>query len=328
MSWINNHTRQGMGNCPLLAVFLLTSCPCRVLMGTWKTATRSTCCSAHTVHCPLKVGDRALCLYRDGLAIVTGWSDAPISWPRCRTVGGHGGGAGLLVCEELARAVRHESNVAVQRWWRVSMFTVCAWRRALGVGMWEPEGSKRLHQALSEAGAAAMQGREFTQAERQAKAERAKAMNLIQHPWAGRQEKGQYWTAEQLQLLGTDTDAAIAAQIGRTPEAVRVKRSKLGIPNLADKRWSAEDIALLGTMPDEQVAELVGRTLWAVRLKRSELGIPNPTGNRWRAEDIALLGTLPDEEVAELVGRTVWAVIHKRTDLGIPTFQDRRRAGN
>ena len=34
---------------------------------------------------PLRRGDKAICLFRDAEVIVTGWSDAPISWPRCRS---------------------------------------------------------------------------------------------------------------------------------------------------------------------------------------------------------------------------------------------------
>src|SRR5262245_34571295 len=32
----------------------------------------------------LAVGDRVDCLFRDRLCVVTGWTDAPIPWPRCR----------------------------------------------------------------------------------------------------------------------------------------------------------------------------------------------------------------------------------------------------
>jgi hypothetical protein len=42
--------------------------------------------------------------------------------------------------------------------------------------------------------------------------------------------------SEQLALLGTDTDEAIAAQIGRTAGAVRQMRTSLGIPTILDRR--------------------------------------------------------------------------------------------
>ena len=44
----------------------------------------------------LRVGNRTACLYRDAECVVTSWSDAPIPWPRVRTLG-HRGGSGLLV---------------------------------------------------------------------------------------------------------------------------------------------------------------------------------------------------------------------------------------
>jgi hypothetical protein len=61
----------------------------------------------------LKRGDRATCLYRDCAVVITTWSDAPIAWPRCRALDSSGGGCGLLVDEEPARAVRHEAAAAV-----------------------------------------------------------------------------------------------------------------------------------------------------------------------------------------------------------------------
>jgi hypothetical protein len=40
---------------------------------------------------PLRRGDRATCLYRDADVVVTSWTGAPIPWPRCRRLDGHGG---------------------------------------------------------------------------------------------------------------------------------------------------------------------------------------------------------------------------------------------
>ncbi len=65
---------------------------------------------------PRRRGDRATCLFRDCPVVITGWSDAPLPWPRCRALEGRGDGSGLLVDEELARAVRYESVLAIRRW--------------------------------------------------------------------------------------------------------------------------------------------------------------------------------------------------------------------
>jgi hypothetical protein len=62
---------------------------------------------------PLKRGDRSSCLFRHCQVVGTGWTDARIPWPRCRSLDSAGGGSGLLVDEELARAVRRESAVAI-----------------------------------------------------------------------------------------------------------------------------------------------------------------------------------------------------------------------
>jgi len=64
----------------------------------------------------LRRGDRTHCLVRDALVVVTSWSDGLMSWPRCRTIG-HRGGSGLLVEDELARAIRGESAQSVMYWW-------------------------------------------------------------------------------------------------------------------------------------------------------------------------------------------------------------------
>ena len=98
---------------------------------------------------PLRRGDRATCLFRDAEVIVTGWSAGRIPWPRCRLPGGRGGGSGLLVDEELARAVRCESALAVRHWWGIAEGTVWRWRQALGVERLN-EGSARLRRRLNQ----------------------------------------------------------------------------------------------------------------------------------------------------------------------------------
>jgi hypothetical protein len=80
--------------------------------------------------------------------VITGWSDARISWPRCRRFGTHGGGSGLLVDEELTRAIGLESSLAIQHWWGVDYSVVTRWRNALGVEPWK-EGSARLRNELN-----------------------------------------------------------------------------------------------------------------------------------------------------------------------------------
>jgi hypothetical protein len=101
----------------------------------------------------LRVGDHATCRLR-GDVVITGWSDAPIPWPRCRAFGTHGGGSGLLLAGDLVKAVRQESAAAVMSWWGVTAGVVWRWRKALGVALMENDGSRRLIQAAADRGAA------------------------------------------------------------------------------------------------------------------------------------------------------------------------------
>src|SRR5262249_10169330 len=149
----------------------------------------------------------------------TSWSDGRISWPRCRLLG-HRGGSGLLVDEELARAVRTESSLAIQHWWGVNGETVWRWRKALGVeGPAGTEGSRRLIQAAADAGGAVLRGqkRPSEQVERQRQTRRRLGLRPTGR-W-----KGRAWTREQLRLLGTMPDAELAERFGRTENAVRVQ---------------------------------------------------------------------------------------------------------
>ena len=154
-----------------------------------------------------------------------------IPWPRCRLPGGRGGGSGLLVDEELARAVRCESALAIRHWWGVAEGTVWRWRQALGVGRLN-EGSARLRRRLNQEIGAGLRGKRLPpdQVERR----RRTALELGLRP--RQRPGGRPWTETELALLGTAPDAEVAARVGRTEAAVRVMRTRLGLPTAAD-RW-------------------------------------------------------------------------------------------
>jgi hypothetical protein len=177
---------------------------------------------------PLAKGDRATCFYRDTAVVITSWSDSRLSWPRCRALG-HRGGSGLLVEEELARAVRSESAAAIMFWWGVGCNAVWSWRKALGVeGHDGTEGSRRLIQAAAEKGADQVRGKPLSPEQVEVRRRNAHALNLGQYLDPAH---GQGWTRAELRLLGKHSDAQVAARTGRSANAVRVKRTKLGIPN-------------------------------------------------------------------------------------------------
>ncbi len=47
---------------------------------------------------------------------------------------------------------------------------------------------------------------------------------------------GPRWTGQQLALLGKMPDDEVARLTGRTVEAVRIRRTRLGIPTFRDRR--------------------------------------------------------------------------------------------
>src|SRR5262249_44827146 len=179
----------------------------------------------------LRRRDRATCLFRDADVVITGWSDGRISWPRCRRPGTHGGGSGLLVDEELARAVRLESSLAIQFWFGVSYSVVCRWRKALAVPVLN-EGSARLRQGLNAQLADGRRGKRLPpeQVERRRQTARELGLRPPQRPG------GRPWTEDALAQLGTVPDGELAARIGRTATAVRVIRTRRGISSAEDRR--------------------------------------------------------------------------------------------
>jgi hypothetical protein len=176
-------------------------------------------------------GDLATCLFRDGDVIITSWSDGRISWPRCQRPRQRGG-SGLLVTDELVRAIKTESSLALQYWFGVNGETVWRWRKFFDVRQWEPEGSRRLLAQNSQAGAEKLRGKKLSR--RQVQQRREIARRLGYRP-AGRW-KGTGWSKKQLALLGRLPDEKVAVKIGRTVGAVCVMRNRLGIRSATDRR--------------------------------------------------------------------------------------------
>lgn len=80
----------------------------------------------------------------DGAVQVGGWSNGRIPWPRRKKTGAHS----LILCGDLARAVKTESSKAVQFWFGVGSTTVYKWRLALGVERMDALGTVELYKKL------------------------------------------------------------------------------------------------------------------------------------------------------------------------------------
>ena len=87
-----------------------------------------------------RVGRKLFCeIY--GTVTVCGFSDGDFPWPKGRYDGK--GAPSLILCGDLAKAVRLESEIAVAHHWGFSVDSVRKWRRALGVAPIN-EGSHKL----------------------------------------------------------------------------------------------------------------------------------------------------------------------------------------
>jgi hypothetical protein len=215
---------------------------------------------------PLRRGDRAFCLVRDYAVVVIGWSDARIPWPRCLPLDPPRRGRGLLIDDELARAIRHESATAVAYWWGVHVSTVLHWRKALGVTRTNNEGTHRLVLgAIAQTLEARFRGGPG----------RSSGRGSSPYPARGR---AAVWTPEEVALLGTLSDAEVAQRTGRSPSAVLKKRGQLGRPAVTAQGvayhrrfWSAEEDEVVRTLSPPEAARVTGRTRRAVYNRKQYL---------------------------------------------------------
>ena len=232
-----------------------------------------------------KLGDRLLCEYRARELSVRGMTDGLIQWPctrRNRT-------KSPIVCGDLVRAIRTESAMAVAYHWGVRHKTIWKWRKALGVPRMT-NGSRRLRieyaaehftPEVRAKGRAAMHTPEVRAKLSAARKGRPQHPNTIaacrelgkrpkseewkrgmsersKKMWANREAHGlpsrREWTEEQLALIGTGSDRAVALALGLPLNVVAYQRTRMGISLLAE-RWKEHEIALLGTAPDSQLAQ-------------------------------------------------------------------------
>jgi hypothetical protein len=143
------------------------------------------------------------------------------------------------VDDELARAIRHVSDMAIRYSWGATTDTNAGWRRMLEVGRADPEGSRRLILAASLAGLRELKLYGVSEEVCERRSEIARRLNLIRscrkHP------PRPLWTKTQLRLLAKAPDEEVGKRIGRTPGAVRVMRNRQGIRTGLDWRRKPEN---------------------------------------------------------------------------------------
>jgi hypothetical protein len=125
----------------------------------------------------------------------------------------------------LVRAIRTESAEAIKFWFGVSPNAVWNWRKAFGVTQWGTDGSRRLHQALSERGGAKVRGKKLPNelVQRRVKTRAERGTLRLPDRWGDKR-----WKQSELELLGTVPDAELAVRFGWTLNAVRVMRWQVG----------------------------------------------------------------------------------------------------
>jgi hypothetical protein len=272
--------------------------------------------------CPrVRMGQKVDCEYRGREVVVGGLSDGRIQWPYVRRRGARS----LILFGALCRAVMLESEVAVAYHWGVSASVVSHWRRALGVSRDTP-GTKRLAKHYMA---------KLETISKSPEVRRAKSIGMKRkirqgtwHPASGRA-----FTAEEIALLGTGSDRAIALALGRHTKTIHWKRNELGIPPYRDperanpRRFTAREIKLLGTDSDEAIATALGRNRSMITTKRIALGIPSSLAKKgedhrpFTPKEIALLGTDTDPAIARSLDRNPVVIRWKRVRMGIPAFR-------
>jgi len=162
--------------------------------------------------------------------------------------------------------------------------------------------------------------------------------------------RGREWTPEEDQLLGAQSDQALAKRLDCCAPTIASRRRILGIRRFWRtyiSQWTAAEDKLLGADTDQAIARKLGRTRKSVTHRRHKLGVPskpmdyeetsrrskklwaerrrkfgnfvlNPDEKPWTPEEDKLLGTEPDDVLVRKLGRTFIAVSYRRQQMKIP----------
>jgi hypothetical protein len=126
-----------------------------------------------------------------------------------------------LVDDELERAIRHDSVLALRYWWGIGTSTAQRWRRAFGVGRMDSEGSRRLFLGVIQQGLVAG---------RRARPRRARRRGHVIAGVVPAGDLGLLWTPEEIALVGVLPGEEVGRRTGRTPDPVRHVRERPGRP--------------------------------------------------------------------------------------------------
>jgi len=209
-----------------------------------------------------RLGKKLFCEIR-GWVPVKRISNARIPWPQ--TIIGRN--RAFILCGDLVRAIRRESNAAVCYWWGVTPQTVTVWRKALDVPV-ATEGTSRLYRLT---------------AERMPQSARARAIAGCNTPEANaKKSKARLGKPRPAHVR----EALRQANIGRKLSIERRRKmseahKRRGTwPPAAGRPWTAKESALLGTAPDEEIARRIKRTVRAVEGWRQRLKIRKYSSGR------------------------------------------------
>jgi transcriptional regulator with XRE-family HTH domain len=200
--------------------------------------------------------------WRNGPVLVSGYTNARISWPLGRPEGAALKST-MVLCGDLVRALRCESNLAVQHWWGVSHATVSKWRKALNVPQFN-EGTRILRKSVAlRVRPATAVGRAYgnTIAARAKAAKTLRATGRYGNP-------PRRWSDREVALFGTMSDATLAKRLRCNSRTLGIKRRQLGMAAYDSARWRKRRKTLFPLARTKLLARRLALNLTQAQLSR------------------------------------------------------------